>query len=177
MIKRQFDAKVKVVRSDNGTEFNCMRDYFQHNGILFQTSCVDTPQQNGRVECKHRHILNIAQALRFQANLPISFCGDCVLAASYIITRTPSPLLDNKNPYEVLFNTPPSYDTLRVFGCLCYAHNIKSKRDKFVSRSRKCLFVAYPQGKKRWKLYNLETGEYFVCNTPEFLTPCTKPKS
>ena len=50
MIERQFDAKVKVVRSDNGTEFNCMRDYFQHNGILFQTSCVDTPQQNGIVE-------------------------------------------------------------------------------------------------------------------------------
>ena len=40
MIKRQFDAKVKVVRSDNGTKFNCMRDYFQHNGILFQTSVL-----------------------------------------------------------------------------------------------------------------------------------------
>ena len=148
MIKRQFDAKVKVVRSDNGTKFNCMRDYFQHNGILFQTSCVDTPQKNGRVERKHCHLLNVARALRFQANLPLSFWGDCVLAASYIITRTPSPLLDNKSLYEVLFNTSPSYDTLRVFGCLCYAHNMKSKRDKFISRSRKCIFVGYPQGRK-----------------------------
>ncbi|CAO2832398.1 unnamed protein product [Amaranthus hypochondriacus] len=168
MIERQFDANVKVVRSDNGTKFNCMRDYFQHNGILFQTSCVDTPQQNGRVERKHHHILNIAQALRFQANLPLSFWGDCVLAASYIITRTPSPLLEDKSPYEVLFNTSPSYDTLRVFGCLCYAHNIKSKRDKFIVRSRKCIFVGYPQGKKGWKLYDLETGEYFVSRDVKF---------
>ena len=70
MIERQFDAKVKVVRSDNGTEFNCMKDYFEHHGNLFQTSCVDTPQQNGRVERKHRHILNVARAFHFQANLP-----------------------------------------------------------------------------------------------------------
>ena len=63
MIERQFDANVKVMRSDNDTEFNCMRYYFQHNDILFKTSCVDTPQQNGPVERKHRHILNVARAL------------------------------------------------------------------------------------------------------------------
>ena len=73
MIERQFDAKVKVVHSDNGTEFNGMRDFFATNGILFQSSCVDTPQQNGRVERKHRHILNVARTLRFQANLPLHF--------------------------------------------------------------------------------------------------------
>ena len=135
---------------------------------MFQTSCVYTPQQNGRVEHKHSHILNVARALRFQADLSLSFWGDCVLAASYIITRTPFPLLDNKSPYEVLFNTPPAYDTLCIFGCLCYAHNIKFKRDKFMSRSRKCLFVGYPQGKKGWKLYDFETGEYFVSRDVKF---------
>lgn len=183
MINRQFDAKVKVVRSDNGTEFKCMVDYFSTNGILFQTSCVDTPQQNGRAERKHRHILNVARALRFEANLPLCFWGDCVLAASYIISRTPSALLNNKTPYELLFETPPSFSELRMFGCLCYAYNHKSKRDKFMSRSRRCIFVGYPQGKKGWKLYDLDTGDYFVsrdvkfyenefpfCNTPEFPT-------
>ena len=44
MIERQYYVLVKVVRSDNGTEFNCIRDYFQHDGFSFQTSCVDTPQ-------------------------------------------------------------------------------------------------------------------------------------
>ena len=49
MIEQQFNAKAIVVRSDDGTEFNCMRDYFEHNGILFLTSCVNTPQQNGQL--------------------------------------------------------------------------------------------------------------------------------
>ncbi|MCH83154.1 hypothetical protein A2U01_0003969, partial [Trifolium medium] len=68
-------------KGDNGTEFTCLKKYFRENGILFQTSCPGTPQQNGRVERKHRHILNVARALRFQGSLPISFWGECVLAA------------------------------------------------------------------------------------------------
>lgn len=31
----QFETNVKIVRSDNGTEFNCMLEYFDTNGILF----------------------------------------------------------------------------------------------------------------------------------------------
>lgn len=73
MINRQSSQTIKIFQSDNGTEFHCLLDYFNDNGILFQTSCVGTPKQNGRVERKHKYILNIARALRFQANLSIIF--------------------------------------------------------------------------------------------------------
>ena len=116
MVDRQFNHTIKVVQSDNGTEFNCLIDYFTATGILFQTSCVDTLQQNGRVERNHKHVLNVARALRFQANLPIFFWGECVLAASHLINRTPTPKLENKTPFEILFNKPPSFDALRTFG-------------------------------------------------------------
>lgn len=168
MVERQFGKQVKKVQSDNGTEFNFMSDYFFKNGIVFQTSCVGTPQQNGRVERKHQHILNVARALLFQGHLSTDFWGECVLTAAYLINRTPSVLLHNKSPYEVLFGQPPAYDMLRVFGCLCFAHNKKHKGDKFASRSRKCIFVGYPHGKKGWKLYDMETGEYFVSRDVKF---------
>lgn len=73
MVERQFNKQVKIVRSDNGTEFTYMKTYFRDNGIIHKTSCVGTLQQNGRVERKHRHILNVARALRFQAQFPIQF--------------------------------------------------------------------------------------------------------
>ena len=84
-----------------------------------ERSYVDTPQQNGRVEHKHRHILNVARALRFQAFLPIKFWGDCVLTAAYLINRTPTKLLKGKSPYEVIYGCQPSCNEILVFGSLC----------------------------------------------------------
>ncbi|GAA0168447.1 hypothetical protein LIER_23161 [Lithospermum erythrorhizon] len=71
MISRQFDKNVKLVRSDNGTEFKPLLPYFDECGIVFQISCDGTPQQNSLVERKHRHILNIARALMYQGDLPL----------------------------------------------------------------------------------------------------------
>ena len=137
-----------------------MNQFYTDSGILHQTSCVFTPQQNGRVERKHRHILNVARALRFQADLPLEFWGECVLTAAYLINRTPTQVLENRTPYELLFGKPPSYAAVRNFGCLCY---IKSRTsDKFASRSRKCVFVGYPFGKKGWKVFDLKTHEFIV---------------
>ena len=162
LISRQFDKNVKVVRSDNGTEFTCLTSEFKRQGIIHQTSCVGTPQQNGRVERKHRHILNVARALLFQSSLSSKFWGESVLTAAHLINRTPSRLLKGKIPYELIYNTPPKYENLRVFGCLAFAHNQRRGGDKFEARSRKCIFLGYPFGKKGWNMYDLETKEVFV---------------
>jgi len=77
LVEQQYNKCVKMVRSDNGTKFMCLKQYFMQQGILHQTSCVGTPQQNGHVERKYRHILNVARSLRFQGNLPIKFLGRC----------------------------------------------------------------------------------------------------
>lgn len=78
MVERQFHKRVKVMRSDNGTEFMCMTTYLTREGILHQTSSVGTPQQNSCVERKHQHILNVACSLMFQAHVPIKFWDECV---------------------------------------------------------------------------------------------------
>ncbi|KAL1198691.1 Retrovirus-related Pol polyprotein from transposon TNT 1-94 [Cardamine amara subsp. amara] len=162
MVERQFQTMVKTIRSDNGTEFMCLTHKFREQGIHHETSCVGTPNQNGRVERKHRHILNIARALRFQANLPIEFWGECILTSGYLINRTPSSVLGGQTPYQRLYNSVPSYVNIRVFGSLCYAHNQFQKGDKFASKSRRCVFIGYPHGKKGWRLFDLEKREFFV---------------
>lgn len=72
MVKTQFGRSVKVIRSDNEPEFNLL-SFYTKNGILHQKSCVETPQQNGLVERKHQHILNVARGLKMQSGLPTTF--------------------------------------------------------------------------------------------------------
>ena len=148
IVQTQHQTNVGTIRSDNGTEFLCLKEHFLQLGIVHETSCVGTPQQNGRVERKHRHILNIARALRFQANLLIEFSGECVLTATHLINRTPSPILKQKTPFEILHGQPPTMTHLCVLGCLAYAHNKNTNGDKFASRSRKCILLGYPSGTK-----------------------------
>lgn len=51
MVSTQFNAKIKCIRSDNGPEF-LLPQLYASKGIIHQTSCVETPQRNGRVERK-----------------------------------------------------------------------------------------------------------------------------
>jgi len=137
MVQTQFRRDVKIILSDNGLEFlsGSTKQFYLQKDIIHHTSCTDTPQQNGRVERKYRHILNVARALRFRVHLPIDFWGKSVLTTAYLINRTPSKLLDGKTPYEVLFNAHLSYDHIKMFECLCYIHIKPRSKDKFAPRS------------------------------------------
>lgn len=100
MIATQFDAKILILRTDNGREYvNCeFQDYLAENGIINQITCVDTPAQNGVAERKNRHLLEVARALMFSTGLSKSYLGDAVLTGAYLINRMPSSVLDYKSP-------------------------------------------------------------------------------
>lgn len=166
-VKTQFHQDIKILRADNGGEFTSMRSFLDERGTIFQHTCAHTPQQNGVVERKHRHLLNVARALRFQANLPLQFWGESVQTACYLINRLPTPLLSLKSPYELLHKTPPIYSNLRVFGCLCYATNL-TPNNKFDYRARRCVFIGYPLGQKGYRVYDLEGKVFFTSRDVTF---------
>ncbi|GKA50903.1 ribonuclease H-like domain-containing protein, partial [Tanacetum coccineum] len=105
LIENQFKRKIKVFRSDNGTEFvhQTVTKLCSDKEIIHQTSCVYTPQQNGIVERKHRHLLNVARSLMFQRGIPLKMWTECILTATYLINRLPSSVLNGKSPYAMIY--------------------------------------------------------------------------
>ncbi|KAM2926469.1 hypothetical protein FF1_043834 [Malus domestica] len=75
LITNQFASKLYTLRSDNGTEYtsNNMSNYLSNHGIVHQTSCVGTPQQNGVAERKNRDLLEKTRSLMFQMQVPKRF--------------------------------------------------------------------------------------------------------
>ncbi|XP_019244402.1 PREDICTED: uncharacterized protein LOC109224269 [Nicotiana attenuata] len=184
MVERQFGVRVQKIRSDNAFELGKGTQeaaFLASQGILHQTSCVATPQQNGVVERKHRHLLEIARALLFQPKLSNIYWGEYVLTATYLINRLPSRVLKGKTPYFVLFKQEPSYDFLKCFGCLCYASTLVAGGSKFDPRAKPCVFLGYPLGQKGYKVLELDTRRvrvsrdvYFYENLYPFAST-TKP--
>jgi hypothetical protein len=160
-IQTQFHITPKIIRSDNGPEF-LLHSFYASHGILHHKSCVETPQQNGRVERKHQHLLNVGRALLFQSKLPKSFWSYAVLYATFLINRVPTPLLNHKSPYQLLHDSIPDKSVFKVFGSLCYASSLNSHRTKLDSRARKSVFLGDKSGYKGFVLYDLNTKEIFI---------------
>jgi len=161
MIQNHFHTTPKFIRTDNGPKF-MLSNFYSSHGITHQKSCVETPQQNGRVERKHQHTLNVGRALLYQSKLPPSYWSYVIQHAVFLINRVPTPTLNNQSPYFVLHHKLPDNTLFKVFGCLCYASTLHSHRTKLNHRARKSIFIGYQSGYKGFTLYNLHSREIFI---------------
>jgi len=168
-VRTQFGKVVKKVRSNNGSEFvnSVCTKMFKDRGIIHQRSCPYTSQQNGVAERKHRHVLEVTRAVRFQGNIPLIYWGQCVLATTYLINRMPSKVLGGQSPYEKLYGNKPMLTHLRVLGCLCYA-KVLSESDKLTSRSKASVFMGYSKTQKGYILLDLASKSFFVSRDVRF---------
>ena len=179
-IKNQFGVSIRTLRSDNAREYlsRPFKEFMASHGILHQTSCPHTPQQNGVAERKNRHLVETTRTLLLHGNVPHRFWGDAVLTACYLINRMPSSTLDNQVPHSVLFPHEPIYSLpLRVFGSTCFVHNLGPGIDKLSARSHKCVFLGYTRSQKGYKCYSPSMRRYIISTDVTFFetTPFFEP--
>ena len=96
-IRTQFNTSIRILRSDNAKKYFSMTfsSFMSSHEILHQSSCAYTPQQNGVVERKNRHLVETARTLLLHHKVPQHFWGDAILSACYLINRMPSSVLHN----------------------------------------------------------------------------------
>lgn len=167
MVETQYKAVVKTVRSDNAPELKFV-DLYKKEGIMAYHSCPETLEQNSVVERKHQHILNVARALMFQFHTPLELWSDCILTGVFIINRLPTPLLQNKSPYEVLTPKKVDYDGLKVFSCLAYSSTSSKNRQQILASFQTLCILGYPSGYKGYKLLDLESNKVHISQNITF---------
>nr|GEZ20112.1 putative ribonuclease H-like domain-containing protein [Tanacetum cinerariifolium] len=74
-LENQLSLKVKIIKSDNGTEFknNDINQFCGMKGIKREFSVPRNPQQNGIAERKNRTLIEAARTMLADSLLPIPF--------------------------------------------------------------------------------------------------------
>ncbi|WJZ95226.1 hypothetical protein VitviT2T_014011 [Vitis vinifera] len=168
MIETQYNAKVRVLRSDNGGEYQSsdLQKYLEGHGIIHQTTCSNTPQQNGVAERKNRHLLEVVRASLIAAKTPISYWEEAITSAAYLINRVPSNSINFQTPLQALTNVvvAPTVPNLppRVFGCVAFVHLHKHQHTKLTSHALQCVFVGYALHKKGYRCYHPPTRQMYI---------------
>nr|GEW82591.1 ribonuclease H-like domain-containing protein [Tanacetum cinerariifolium] len=118
-LENQLSLKVKVIRSDNGTEFNNnnLNQFCGMKEIKREFSVPRNPQQNGIAERKNRTLIEVARTILADSLLPIPFWAEAVNTACYVQNRVLVTKPQNKTPYELLHGRTPSIGFIRPFGC------------------------------------------------------------
>ncbi|GJQ93907.1 retrovirus-related pol polyprotein from transposon TNT 1-94 [Tanacetum coccineum] len=131
-IENLVDKKVKIIRSDNGTEFKnkVMDDFCREKGIKREYSIARTPQQNGVLERRNRTLIEAARTMLADSKLPTTFWAEAVSTACYVQNRVLVVKPHNKTPYELL---------------------------EFDGKSDEGFFVGYSLSSKAFRVYNTRT--------------------
>ncbi|GJV24199.1 retrovirus-related pol polyprotein from transposon TNT 1-94 [Tanacetum coccineum] len=118
-IENLVDKKVKIIRSDNGTEFKnkVMDDFCREKGIKREYSVARTPQQNGVAERRNRTLIEAARTMLADSKLPTTFWAEAVSTACYVQNRVLVVKPHNKTPYELFRGFKPALRFMRPFGC------------------------------------------------------------
>ena len=134
-----------------------LKRYLEAHEIIHQTTCSDTPQQNGVAEWKNLHLLEVVRASLIEAHMPLSYWGHALTFAAYLINRVPSNTIDFLTPSKALIeaivtpvgsNLPP-----HVFGCVAFVHLYKRNRNKLTPRAMRCVFLGYAAYQKGYRCY------------------------
>nr|GEZ45426.1 ribonuclease H-like domain-containing protein [Tanacetum cinerariifolium] len=157
--ENQLSLKVKVIRSDNGTEFknSDLNQFCGMKGIKREYSIPRTPQQNGIAERKNRTLIEAARTMLVDLLLPIPFWTEAVNTACYVQNKVLVTKTHNKTPYELLHGRTPSIGFMRPFGCPVTVLNTLDFLSKFEGKVDEGFLVGYSVNSKAFRVFNSRT--------------------
>ena len=81
----------------------------------------------------------------------------------------PTEVLQGVSPYAKLFQKPPNYLKLRVFGCLCFPWPRPYTMNKLDNRSLPCAFIGYSLTQSAYLCLDITTGRIYTSRHVQFV--------
>ncbi|KAJ9542267.1 hypothetical protein OSB04_028773 [Centaurea solstitialis] len=162
--------QVKVIRSDNGTEFknSTIEEYLNSVGITHNFLAPRTPQQNGVLERKNRTIVEAARTMLNASGLSLTFWAEAVSTACYTQNRSLVVKRFEKTPYHLLYNKCPNIKFFHVFGCKCFVLNDREPVGKFDPKGDSAIFIGYAWDTVAYRVYIPRTKLVVVSTNVRF---------
>lgn len=169
-VKRVTGAEVKVLRTDNGTEFTDQRvkNFLESNNIAHELTAPYCPEQNGKIERENRTITELARSMIHARGLPTDLWAEAMATAVYCLNIIPLKNSNNITPYEYWYKEKPCYDNLHEFGSVVYVHIPDNLRKKWEAKSKRCYFVGYTKTKANFKVYDPVTENIGISKNVKF---------
>lgn len=130
LAENQLSIKIKVLRTDNGTEYmnNIYFWIFNSSDIQHRTSIPYSPQHNGLSECYLLYIILNSKLYKHLWAVPI-----IPAVHTYIVNRSQIRALNYKISEEIWSGRKPDLSHMKIFGSCAMAQRPKGKNKKWDS--------------------------------------------
>lgn len=163
-VKNKFNRQIKVLHTDNGTEYcnHEFKSFLLKEGIQHETTAPYTPQQNGRAERDNRTIIESAKSMIYGAGVARFLWAEAVNTAVYILNRTGTCQAPNSTPFELWHGKKPNMAHVRTFGVEAYVFVPEQKRTKLDPKSKKYILVGYDNESNNYRLFEPSTKKVVI---------------
>lgn len=161
-LERQASIKVKVVRSDQGGEFNSAtaQSWYKSLGINHQMSPRYTQELNGVAERFNRTVSEMISTMVASSPLGHAYWDFAAKYASVILNKT-TRSENGKTAWEIITGRSPNLDSIYEWGSPCYAHipaDLRSKASFETPKSVSARILGQDEGLSGWIVRYEHTG-------------------
>ena len=151
--EKRFNCRIHVLRTDGGGEYQNVDLFCKRTGVARQVSEARNQASNGKAERMHRTVLNMARSMIFASRLPLTFWGDAVEYAAYILNRSPtSSNLRRASPLQVLTKVSPDLRNIVVFGSSCTVYR-DPRKNSLAQRAQVGIIVGRSDETKGYRVF------------------------
>ena len=152
-VEKQCNKKIKVVRSDRGSEYygryteneqapGPFARFLQEREIVSKYTMPSSLYHNGVAKRRNRTLIDMVRSMKSNCNLPHFLWTKALKAAVYIWNRVPTKVVP-RTPFELFKGWKPSLRHMRIWGCPSEVRIYNSQEKKLYSRTISGYFIGY----------------------------------